>query len=218
MNFKHLILLLISLLSVKGFTQEVADTTSVFQPNWYKQTDPEVLYFSQSISKTIPFSNSSLKDYESLFSFSMFEIDFFTLPMITVGAYYEFGYGEVSPEKTDKLGFITGTRISNLGFQVGYYHAFTRRWNWTVKGGIAALSYRSHAYTSDNFPERGTSYKLDTQIAYRLGATWAFYFKVTPTYDKLNIKSTPDIQDYLNHHLKMDVGLGLRIHLHNPDG
>lgn len=217
MNFKYFLPFICLIFSLQLSAQETSDSTEVYYPNRYKQSDPEVLYFSQSLSKTIPFGNSSLQDYNSLYSYSIFEMDFFALSMLTVGTYFEIGYGEVKDGSTEKLGLITATRFSSFGLQLGYYHAFNRRWNWTLKGGIAALGYRSHAYTSDNFSEGGTSYKLDAQIAYRLGPTFAFYFKVAPAYDKLKIKATPDIQDYLNHHFKMNIGLGFRIHLHNPD-
>lgn len=99
----------------------------------------------------------------------------------------------------------------------GYYHEFDPAWNIHVTAGIGRAEYVNKAYNG-HFSETGPSYWFQIHVGHRFNKTVAIYFKAGPRHDKLNIDAPQSIDKFINNQLLLNMGMGLRINLHNPGG
>jgi len=186
-------------------------------PNWYESEDPETVYFTFGILGSLPINDSTLKDAGGPAGIT-FGFNWFVIPELTIGVYYDTQSTGISEdENNDKIGAIKDINLNSFGFQLGYYRAINREWNWSLKAGAGPIVYKSNT-GYDKFPENGASYKLTGELGYRLNQTLSLFTRISPRYNQLDIRSVPEVHDYLNNHLLLDIGVGLRIHLHNPNG
>ena len=184
--------------------------------NWYEPEDPETVFFGLSTYFPIGLSHSSLSNDYELNAGIQLEVNVFITPQFVAGVYGKWHEGEVS--NIEKIGNISETNFSEYGVSLGYYQAINREFNYLITANIGSVSLRNSVpFSSGSFRENGTSYKLGGELGYRFNQTIAVFARVSPYYLNLDINNAA-YMDYLNKHFLVDVGFGLRVHLHNPNG
>lgn len=184
--------------------------------NWYEPEDPETVFFGLSTYFPFGLSDSSLGNDYSFDAGIQFEVNVFITPQFVAGVYGKWHEGEVT--NIEKIGNISDSNFSEYGLSLGYYQAINRELNYMFTAGIGAVTLNNTVpFSPDSFRENGTSYKVTGELGYRFNQTIALIAKVSPYYLNLDIENRA-YNDYLNKHFLVDVGFGLRVHLHNPNG
>ena len=212
---KNIVLLAVifSFSLVSAQQDQIKENTHI---NSYNPEDPETVFFGLSTYFPIGLSDSSLgNDYE-LDAGIQFEVNVFITPKFIAGVYGKWHEGEVS--SIEKIGNISESNFSEYGLSLGYYRAINREFNYLITAKIGGVSVRNTVpFSPDSFRENGTSYSIGGELGYRFNQTIAVFAKVAPYYLNLDIDNTV-YNDYLNNHFLVDIGFGLRVHLHNPNG
>ena len=184
--------------------------------NWYEPEDPETVFFGLSTYFPFGLSDSSLGNDYSFDAGIQFEVNVFLTPQFVTGVYGKWHGGEVTD--IEKIGNISETNFSEYGLSLGYYQAINRQFNYMITASIGAVTLNNTVpFSPDSFRENGTSYKVTGELGYRFNQTIAIFAKVSPYYLNLDIENKA-YNDYLNKHFLIDLGFGLRVHLHNPNG
>ncbi|MFC6860639.1 hypothetical protein [Zunongwangia atlantica] len=209
------LLLLVFILSIS-----VGNSQTEIQPNphknWYEPEDSETVFFGLSFYFPNGIGDSSLGNDYSFDAGIQFEVNVFITPQFVAGVYGKWHEGEVT--NIEKIGNISDSNFSEYGLSLGYYQAINRQFNYMITAGIGAVTLNNTVpFSPDSFRENGTSYKVKGELGYRFNQTIAIFAKVSPYYLNLDIEN--DAYDsYLNKHFLIDLGFGLRVHLHNPNG
>ncbi|SFB77197.1 hypothetical protein SAMN04487907_101561 [Zunongwangia mangrovi] len=209
------LLLLVFILSISVGN---AQTEIIPEPhkNWYEPEDPETVFFGLSFYFPNGIGDSSLGNDYSFDAGIQFEVNVFITPQFVAGVYGKWHEGEVT--NIEKIGNISDSNFSEYGLSLGYYQAINRQFNYMITAGIGAVTLNNTVpFSPDSFRENGTSYKVTGELGYRFNQTIAIFAKVSPYYLNLDIENAA-YDSYLNKHFLVDVGFGLRVHLHNPNG
>ncbi|MCL6217140.1 hypothetical protein [Zunongwangia pacifica] len=210
------IILLAFLFSISLVNAQQEQVPQNAHRNSYNPEDPETVFFGLSFYFPNGLSDSSLGNDYTFDAGIQFEVNVFITPQFVAGVYGKWHEGEVS--NIEKIGNISESNFSEYGLSLGYYQAINREFNYFITASIGGVSVRNTVpFSPDSFRENGTSYKVGGELGYRFNQTIAFFAKVSPYYLNLDIENTA-YNDYLNNHFLVDVGFGLRVHLHNPNG
>ncbi|MDN3595870.1 hypothetical protein [Zunongwangia endophytica] len=210
------LLFIFGIFSYTFLLAQQSDVEVVAHRNWYQPEDPETIYFELSTFYPLGMSDSSFGNDYQLDQGIQFGVHVFIVPEFTIGLYGKWHGSEVT--NIEKIGNISETRFNEYGLELGYYYAIDRQMNVQLTGAIGSVNLRNLVdFSSNSFWENGISYKLGVAFGYRFNQTLAIFAKVSPYFLKLDIKNEA-YDDYLNDHILMDFGVGLRIHLHNPNG
>ncbi|WBL22423.1 hypothetical protein [Zunongwangia sp. HRR-M8] len=210
------LLFIFGIFSYTFLQAQQSDVEIAAHRNWYQPEDPETIFFDLSTFYPLGISNSSFNNDYQLDQGIQFGVHIFIVPEFTAGLYGKWHGSEVT--NIEKIGNINETRFNEYGLELGYYYAIDQKVNVHLTGGVAGVYLRNLVNFSPNsFGENGISYKLGVALGYRFNQTLAVFAKVSPYYLNMDIQNEA-YDNYLNDHILMDFGVGLRIHLHNPNG
>lgn len=179
------------------------------------KADPETVFFNLELFRPVAIGNYALaRDYFMGLGVAL-DFNWFVLQEFTLGTHASITGGYV--KDPTRIGNIESTTIYLVGLDIGYYHAFDDVWNIHATAGLGVIDYR-HRAPEDKFSEPGNSYWTQVQVGYRVNRTVAFYFKLQPRYDKLNIAAPPSVDRYINNQVMINTGIGFKINLQNPGG
>ncbi|MCM4155049.1 autotransporter domain-containing protein [Gramella sp. AN32] len=192
----------------------VKDTTKVNM--MYSPGNPESVAFNIGFFRPIGLGNSAMAEaYTYKNPGFEFTFNWFVQQHFTIGASVDYFNGMV--EDRSKVGEISRTGVASLSAHLGYYKAITREWYWHVLAGYGYVSYSSKS-AEDRFLEEGNMIFLRNEIGHRFTKTLAVYGKIELRNDFMDVITSRELDNYFNSNLFLNLGIGLRINLQNPDG
>ncbi len=111
------------------------------------------------------------------------------------------------------VGDYDRTRFIQTGVLLGYHFFEEKRFQIILQGGLGWVTYSNIKSDARDFRDSGASYYLTPQLSFSIFKWLAVYGNIDFRFDKLKIKTSPEIENAFDHvnYLNFSTGIRLKI-------